>query len=506
MPYIIDSITAQTITVDGNPVEGFTYYNNETSGSATTINWSEASVQTVDLTEDSILTFDNARVGQKMTLILKQTQRGRRVVTWPNNVKWTGSVEPKLQSIGIGSFDDTFKVKYGVSRSHQSFNFLNGVAVFNDDKIIITGIFSAFDYVERVCIVKLKSDGLIDDTYVFGKGLNPGGPLSNTVIQPDNKVIVGGFFTQYNGANRNTIVRINANGTLDDTFVIGGGFNSSVRAIKLQNDGKIYVGGDYTSYSGISINRISRLSSNGSFDNTFSAGTGFNSAVFVIKQQTDNKLIVGGNFTTYNGVSANGIIRLNDNGSIDNSFNITSGFTGGNPLVNDCEIQTDGKIIAVGAFTGYSGTAINRLIRLNTDGTIDTSFNIGTGFNDVIYSVKLQSDNKILVGGQFTQYDGETKRGLVRLNTDGSLDTTFDIGDGLQGGNYNDIGAGGFNNDSSAIRAMSLQSDGKIIIVGSFQTYDNNQMQNVARINVENQTVYNTINFEYDGTNYIGSY
>jgi uncharacterized delta-60 repeat protein len=149
-----------------------------------------------------------------------------------------------------------------------------------------------------------------------------------------------------------------------------------------------------------------------------------------LKIQTDGKIIVGGEFTSYSGSAQNRIIRINTDGSRDTSFNIGTGF---DSSVYTTELQSDGKILVGGVFTSYSGSAQNRLTRINTDGTRDTEFNIGTGFNAAVTFIYLQNDGKILVGGTFTTYQSQTHNHLVRLNSDGSIDSTFNIGAGLFG-------------------------------------------------------------------------
>ena len=113
-------------------------------------------------------------------------------------------------------------------------------------------------------------------------------------------------------------------------------------------------------------------------------------------------------------------------GSIDTSFNIGTGF---NERVYSTKIDSNGKIIASGVFTTYSGSTQNYLVRLNSDGTKDTSFNIGTGFNNIVDGLAVDSNGKIIAGGIFSAYSGSSHNGfLIRLNTDGTKDTTFNIG------------------------------------------------------------------------------
>ena len=486
MPYIIDSITAQTITVDGNPVEGFTYYNNETSGSATTINWSEASVQTLILDNNPIITFTEGRVGQKMTLILKQTQPGVASVTWPNNVIWNNNVEPKLQSVGSGKIDQSFNIGSGPT---DSGGHTWAVAIQNDDKIIVAGDYSKFNGSPMENLVRLNPDGSIDGSFRVVQGLTGSFNFGyDVIIQTDGKIICVGNFTQYNGTGRVNIVRINTDGSLDSTFNPGSGFSGDVYGVDLQSDNKIICTGNFTSYNGNSRARIVRINTDGSIDSTFSAGTGFNAVTTGGPNiQSDDKVVITGNFTTYNGTSVNRIVRLNTNGTIDNTFNVGTGF---DSTAESAQIQSDGKIIVGGSFTTYNGTSSRGVVRINTDGTIDNTFNVGTGFTGSVSVIKLQSDGKLICVGNFTQYNGTLINTILRLNTDGSIDTSFDPGLGFNALSY----------------GVNVQNDGKIIVSTLSKYYDNNLINGLVRIHGETVDAYNTINFEYDGTNYIGSY
>ena len=140
--------------------------------------------------------------------------------------------------------------------------------------------------------------------------------------------------------------------------------------------------------------------------------------------QSDGKIIVAGNYFQLNGNSRNRLVRLNSNGTEDLSFqtNVGTGFNSSTYVVT---IQSDGKIIVGGAFSIVNGYTRNRLVRLNSDGTEDTSFytNLGTGFGgNWTYTVEVQSDGKIVVGGAFTSLNGNTRNRLVRLNSDGTED------------------------------------------------------------------------------------
>jgi len=258
--------------------------------------------------------------------------------------------------------------------------------------------------------------GSKDETFNIGTGFSSP-TVASISIQPDGKIIFGGGnFT----VNYRNLVRLNSNGSIDSTFNIGNGFSSNVISTSLQSDGKIIVGGNFGTFSGISQNRLVRLNSNGSKDDTFNIGSGFNGIVWSTFIQSDGKILVGGAFTTYTGSTNNYLIRLNSDGSKDTSFNIGSGFNGG---VFSIAIQSNGKILAGGGFTTFTGSSQNYLIRLNSDGSKDSTFNIGSGFNSTgVASISIQSDGKILVGGGFTTFTGSSQNGLIRLNSDGSKD------------------------------------------------------------------------------------
>ena len=141
----------------------------------------------------------------------------------------------------------------------------------------------------------------------------------------------------------------------------------------------------------------------GTIDNTFihsvnNDGTSTNGIVFTTSIQSDGKIIVGGLFTSYNGTTTNNICRLTADDNFDSTFNIG---TGANDKVISTTIQSDGKIIIGGYFTSFNGTTRNKIARLNADGTLDSTFNVGTGANNYVYTTTIQSDGKILIGGLF---------------------------------------------------------------------------------------------------------
>ncbi len=239
-----------------------------------------------------------------------------------------------------------------------------------------------------------------DIGYGIGAGAND--QIFAIATQNDGKIIIGGNFTKYDNVATGYITRLNENGIIDTSFQVGTGAEYFIRAIAIQNDGKILVGGSFESFNNTNKQFLVRLNPNGTIDGTFNTGNiGPSYTVWDITIQTDGKILIGGDFNTYNGISSSTIARLNPDGSLDGTFNISNGFPI-NSQVNDIAIQNDGKLIIGGSFFSFNGMNRNSILRLNDDGTLDGTFNPGTGLNSGVHSIAIQNDNKIILGGAFT--------------------------------------------------------------------------------------------------------
>lgn len=212
-------------------------------------------------------------------------------------------------------------------------------------------------------------------------------------------------------------------GDIDKTFnaVIGAGADGTVKCIIEQTDGKIIIAGEFISYDYKSKNRIARLNADGTTDNSFNIGSGANVSISAAALQSNGKILITGGFTSYNGIAKNRIARINADGTLDTTFEPGSGFNSYNSIA----VQTDGKILIGGYFTSYNGLARKHIARLNSDGTLDTSFGFAVGLDSTVKEIVLQSDGKILVIGDFLDFDGISRKKIARLNADGTLDTTF---------------------------------------------------------------------------------
>lgn len=356
-----------------------------------------------------------------------------------------------------GSLDLTFNSGSGAD------DLVRTSAIQADGKIIIAGNFYHYNGTVRSSIARLNSDGSVDAAFNPGTGANSA--IQTVSVQSDGKIVIGGYFTSFNGTARNYIARLNADGSVDMSFDPGSGASSIVQRVLAQGDGKVLIAGSFTTYNGTARNRIARLNSDGSLDTSFDPGSGANSVVETFHIQPDHKILIGGNFNTYNATTRNNICRLNTDGSLDTSFDPGAG---GNNEVRTVLLQSDGKVIVGGPFTNFSGLSRNFVSRLNNDGTADVTFDPGTGASGlIVQSTGIQTDGKIIIGGSFTSYDGTVLNSLARLHTDGSLDQSFNTPTGA----------------NNIVYAVNPLADGKIAIAGGFTSFNNTPRKNVAILN-----------------------
>jgi uncharacterized delta-60 repeat protein len=337
------------------------------------------------------------------------------------------------------------------------------------------------------------------------------GKVNKVLVQPDGKILVGGFFNHVNTTFRRNLTRFNENGTTDSVFsgsIFYSSPTSNVWELDLQSDGKILLAGNIDANGGVRINadgtqdvalsnspnppsvrylpssklllvsdEIKRYSSQGFFE-AHTVRFNFNGVAYKAAILPDGKIIIVGTFTEINFTTPrNRIARLNADGTFDDTFNPPGGANG---RINDVALQPDGKIIVGGQFTTFNNNGNYKyLARLNADGTLDATFN--PVLNDEVISLKLQPDGKVLFSGSFTTVNGITRNSLARVNRNGTLDNSFNLGAGADG----------------LIRSIDVQADGKIIIGGEFRRVNGVDRLGLARL--LNNAVPQQRLFDYDG-------
>jgi uncharacterized delta-60 repeat protein len=287
-------------------------------------------------------------------------------------------------------------------------------------------------------IVRLDQGGNIDPTF------NAGGSWFSLVgtpnigydyyVQPDNKILIVGNFTSYNGTPANQIIRLNANGSIDSSFVYGWWFNLYAQKIKPLPGGGYIIMGWFSAYNGVSVPQMVKVSSTGSIDNTFMGNLpNAGGVVYDVEVQSNGKVIIGGNAFLF---------RVHQDGTYDTSFNNGwSGFTWNaspsftpsvwwptNPTIYDMAVLPDDTIVAGWGFKAYNGVTANNLVKLNADGTLNTVFNnnLGLGMNWFVMGVTYDTYNdRLLVWGGFNAVNNQSGFSFVILNSNGTMYAGF---------------------------------------------------------------------------------
>lgn len=369
----------------------------------------------------------------------------------------------------------------------SGFNNINGgcnkkvtaIVVQPDGKAILAGEFTSYNGQPANYLIRINTDGTKDATFNVG-GSGPNKIVRCLALQADGKILVGGIFTSYNGSPADALICLNADGSPNRTYTTTNGFND-VTTIGIQPDGRLLVGRK-------PYKHLARINLDGSTDagfNTSFSGNNFLDiySVYASAVQPDGKVIAGGYFQRYaTGNYFSGLVRTNTDGTRDPNFNDNTPMQSGDPQIGvgigggtvyTILTQANGKIIIGGDFNGYStrslSSAVNGVARINTDGTVDASFNsYGSGTNGIVYALAAQPDGKILMSGAFTSYNGTAVNRLVRLNADGTLDNSF---------NFNKSAA-----DNTIYAIAFLPGNNKFLIGGDFSSYNNAGKNRIARI------------------------
>jgi uncharacterized repeat protein (TIGR01451 family)/uncharacterized delta-60 repeat protein len=406
----------------------------------------------------------------------------------PNPLAITnGSPFPKTATITIldnqlvtgapGSVDPTLATGSGFN------NVVNSLSLQPDGSLLAGGLFTYVNQYLYYQLARLLPDGSVD--IAFLNQLSGSDGVVQTVLsqtpaagQLDGPIMVGGSFAHLDSIPRNNIGRLNLDGSVDETFNPGSGADNTVYALvetelappstNLAPIPAYIIGGAFANYNDVPCSGIARLTSAGQLDANFNVGYGVtstNGSVRALAVQADGKVIVGGDFTSFNNYYYHHLVRLNLNGSVDSTFNADTG-ADASGAVDAIVIQPNGQIIIGGVFTNVNGVSLNHIARLNTDGSVDASFNMGLGCNDTVEALALDSQQRILAGGQFTRASGVTRNGITRLNPDGTVDPGINFG----------AGANGY------VRAMAIQANDEINVGGSFTTFGGYAQNNFTRL------------------------
>ena len=367
-----------------------------------------------------------------------------------------------------GTRDTTFESPTLTSVNDSASTVISDFDVQPDGGIVIGGRFDTVNSVSRVNFARLLPAGNVDLVFSQTNYFNFTEGVSRIKTLSNGKILV---------SSATRLLRFNGDGSLDTTFNAPNNL-TQISRWRVDGQGRILINAS-VSENGATVFRTLRLNTDGSVDGTLNITAAVVGTVSALAGQSDGKVIFAGDFTQVNNVARNNFARVNADGTLDATFNAGTGFDVA-PL--KIVVQSDGKILTVGTFTTFNGTARAQIARLNADGSLDSGFapTVTSGF--AVNSIALRADGKIFIGGTFNTVNGQTRNGIALLNADGTPDATFNP----------TIGNAGIN-------SVLVQADGKIVVGGTFSGVNGFNRTNLVRFNSDG-TLDTTFNAGTIGT------
>ena len=367
---------------------------------------------------------------------------------------------------------------------------VRALLVQSDGRVIIAGDFTSVGGTTRGRIARVNENGTLDPGFAAAAGAD--GPVNTMAFQSDGKIVIGGEFTTFDGSPRNRIARLTTTGALDSTFNPGTGANGAVQAVLVSESlgtTQIYLGGDFTQVNGLPRGRLARLDSAGAVDFFMEGATGPNTTVYALLLGPSNSssLFVGGAFTTFNGATRNRLASCNvSSGTLSSTFNASGGPDGTVYAMRLDQFQFSSsalQIVIGGDFLNIGTLARGRIASLNVSLFGSPSFTVDPGFT-IFADARVRclafqaggSSSRLLVGGEFTQVNGQPRNRIARIYATGAssggsgsfwdLDTAFNSPAGANG----------------TVRALAVTSESKPVLGGEFSGISGTPTQSVARL------------------------
>jgi uncharacterized delta-60 repeat protein len=355
---------------------------------------------------------------------------------------------------GDGTLDTSFNPGDGPNQ------YVRTLQLDSTGKIFITGIFSTVAGVARQQIARLNSNGTLDTGYVPTNLQLGSGDIFASAVDAADRLYLGGGVFNFDTGTRQNIARLDATGALDSGF--NPGADGSVSGLASDAGNGIVVTGQFLNLGGSPRNGLGRIRLDGALDATFAPVLKNFGQAASLAIDANGRILVAGTFDGVGNTSRTGLARLLPDGTLDASFNPV--ITGNNLfnrktgksysvfLVGSVVIDRLGRIVIGGSFGAVNGVGRRGIARLNTDGSLDTTFDPGNGANGMVLDIKCDASNRVILGGVFNTIDTAARPGLARLNENGSLDTGF--APTVEGVPF--------------IRSIAIDTAGRLVVAGDF--------------------------------------
>ncbi len=370
----------------------------------------------------------------------------------------------------VGGYSDVLRLDPRFDSRLEISGSVRAVVALPDGRYYVAGSFLRINGAPRTSIARFLADRSIDNGFAVRSG-GIAGDVYAVAVQPDGKLVIGGSFTRVGDVARSRIARLNNDGSLDMSFDPEYGCDGIVRGLAVDAEGRIIACGDFGYFGGFRRWGLVRITSGGQIDFSFFpyaptlsgyVGKGFDGGAKCLALQSDGRIVIGGSFDSYNGIARKHLARLNADGTLDTTFD-PGGAVG--LTVEALVLQSDGRVLV-----GGSGWALpNYLLRLNGDGALDSGFGGGAGLDGAVSALAIDSSGRIMVGGAFAMCGGTSRKRLARLTSDGTLDRSFEPGEGAD----------------NVIGAVAHTIGGDVLIGGAFERFDSHSAQAVARISTD---------------------
>lgn len=349
------------------------------------------------------------------------------------------------------AFKTNGELDINFNRMHGPNGRVRSIQQTADNRFLIFGDFSTYNDLPYKILLMVNGNGQIDTSFRFT--VNYTGGINFAHLMPNGKILLGGGFFTADSPAYNNLIRLNNNGSLDTTLKAEVSSNRAILTGSTDFNEKILIGGSFEFYQNNFVNNMARLFNDGGFDATFSGTAIPSGPITKIIALPDGKWMVFGMFQFWAGSPRGYFTRLLNDGTVDTSFHIG---TGANQIVNDVKVLPNGSMIIAGNFTEINGTSCFKIAKLNNNGQLDSNFNRTLAINGVINSVYIEPNKKIVIGGNFTFGSSKTIFHLMRLDSNGFIDENFNIGYGL----------------NAQVLSIHADIDGQLLIGGDFGLYD----------------------------------